>query len=236
MFRFMKSFLSHRFSILSSRCPTQVTLQGGLGLTLCLLALTALGWLCQEVWEKETFRFDTAILLGLHQWANPFLDGLMLGLTRLANPEFVVVIVVVGLGWLLWQRQRQEAGMLAIACLGALLLNQGMKLAFARPRPSLWHPLIHETSYSFPSGHALGASVLYSFLAYLWAQRYPKNSRLIYSLAGIVIALIGLSRLYLGVHYPTDIIAGYIVGLSWLSICIGILKHNVHNAKLDPKA
>lgn len=221
----MKSFLTHRFSTLYSRFSTQITLQGVLGLVLCLLAIAILGWLCQEVWEKESFRFDTVLLLGLHQWANPVFDQLMLSITRLADPEFVVVVVTVGLGWLLWQQQRLEAGMLAIACLGALLLNQGMKLAFARPRPTLWHPLIQETSYGFPSGHALGALVLYGFLAYLWARRYPRNSRLVYSLIVIVIVLIGLSRLYLGVHYPTDIVAGYIVGFLWLSICVAILQH-----------
>ena len=88
----------------------------------------------------------------MHQWANPILDQVMLSLTRLGDPEFAVVIVVRSLGLLLWRRQRAEAKMLAIACLGALILNQGLKLFFAKPRPQLWTPLIVEKSFSFARG------------------------------------------------------------------------------------
>jgi len=221
----MKSSFSDRLVAIHTRLSAKITTLGLLGLTLCLLALTGLGWLCHEVWEKETFRFDTALLSALHRSANPLLDRLMLSITWLGNPEFVVGTVVASLGWLLWRQKRLESGVLIIACLGALLLNQGMKLTFVRPRPTLWQPLIREISYSFPSGHALGASVLYGFLAYLLARRYPRRSYLIYASTIIIIGLIGLSRLYLGVHYPTDIIAGYIVGLLWLSICVALLRH-----------
>lgn len=195
-----------------------------LGLFVCVLLLVGLGWLCHEVWEKETFQFDTILLLWLHQWATPLLDQLMMSITRLGNPEFVVVIVLVHLGWFLWRGRRLEAWMLIIACAGALVLNQGLKLVFARPRPVLWPPLIHETSYSFPSGHALGALVLYGFLAYVYACWYPRQSRWIYGIASSTIALIGFSRLYLGVHYPTDIAAGFSVGFLWLIMCILIPK------------
>lgn len=221
----MKSFLSDRFATIYARLSAQMTTLGLLGLAFCFLALTGLSWLCQEVWEKETFRFDIALLLALHQRANPLLDRLMLSITRLGDPEFVVAIVVVSLGWLLWRQKRLESGMLAIASLGALFLNLGMKLIFSRPRPTLWQPLIQEISYSFPSGHALGASVLYGFLGYLFIRRYPQRSYLISGISITIILLIGLSRLYLGVHYPTDILAGYIVGLLWLGICVAILKH-----------
>lgn len=221
----MKSFLSDRFAAIYTRFATKVTTLGLLGLAFCFLALTVLGWLCEEVWEKETFRFDAVLLLALHQWANPLLDRLMLSLTRLGNPEFVVGMVIVTLGWLLWRQKRLESGVLMIASLGTLLLNDGMKLIFARPRPTLWQPLIKEISYSFPSGHALGASVLYGFLAYLFVRRYPQRSYLIYGITIAIIGLISLSRLYLGVHYPTDILAGYIIGLLWLSICVALIKH-----------
>ena len=191
-----------------------------ISLTGCFLLLLSLGWLCEEVLEKETFRWDTATLLGLHQWANPVLDTVMLSITRLGDPDFVVVIVAISLGWLLWQRQRLKAGTLLIVCMGTLLLNQGMKLAFARPRPLLWQRLIEETSYGFPSGHALGSLVLYGFMGYVIADRYPRQARSIYSISVGLIALIGFSRLYLGVHYPTDILAGYAVGFLWLITCI----------------
>lgn len=168
--------------------------------------------------------FDANLLLGLHQWANPLLDQIMLSITRLGNPEVVVVVVIISLGYLLWQRQRWAAMIQAIACTGALILNQGMKQIFARPRPELWTPLIHETSYGFPSGHALGTLVLYGFLAYLLAQRYPSRSLLIYGITAITVVLIGFSRLYLGVHYFSDVAAGFVVGFLWLMLCITLLN------------
>jgi membrane-associated phospholipid phosphatase len=197
---------------------------GTVGLVVCLGILLSLGWLCQEVWEKEAFGLDTTVLLWLHQWANPVLDAVMLKITRLGNPKVVVVVVVISLGWLWWRQRRLEAKAFAIACLGALILNQGLKLFFAKPRPQLWTHLISESSFSFPSGHALGSLVLYGFLAYLLALQSPRFSGWIYGIATAVIGAIGISRLYLGVHWPTDIIAGYAVGYLWLIICITMLK------------
>ena len=88
----------------------------------------------------------------------------------------------------------------------------------------LWRSPITETSYSYPSGHALGSTILYGFLSYLLATRYPQFSWLIYALAGILIFAIGLSRLYLGVHWSTDIIGGYCIGFLWVMLCITMLR------------
>lgn len=79
-------------------------------------------------------------------------------------------------------------------------------------------------SYSYPSGHAMGSMVLYGFLAYILAIHYPRYARLVYSIAAILVMAIGFSRLYLGVHWPTDIIAGYGVGFLWVTLCITMLK------------
>jgi membrane-associated phospholipid phosphatase len=197
---------------------------GTVGLAVCLIILLGLSWLFQEVWEKEAFGLDTTVLLWLYQWTNPVLDAVMLKITALGDPEFVVVVVVFSLGWLWWKRRRLEAKGFAIACLGALILNQGLKLCFAKPRPQLWTHLITESSFSFPSGHALGSLVLYGFLAYVLARQFHKSARWIYSVAAIVITAIGISRLYLGVHWPTDIVAGYAVGFLWLMVCITMVK------------
>jgi membrane-associated phospholipid phosphatase len=201
---------------------------GPIGIATWFLLLAGLTWLCQEIWEKESFRFDTAVLLGIHRWANPVFDQLMLGITRLGNPEVVVVVVAASWVWLVRRRQWRTSVLLLFTCLGTLMLNQGMKLVFARPRPLLWPRLIPEVSYGFPSGHALGSMVLYGSLAYLLARRYRWHSQSIYLIAAIVISAIGLSRLYLGVHYPTDILAGYTVGLLWLMICRFILNMKSH--------
>lgn len=197
-----------------------------------LLLLLGLTWLAQEIWEKESFAFDARLLWGLHQWANPVLDQVMLGITRLGDPE-VVIFVVLGAGvWLGRRRQWRSLVMLCFLCLGTQILNQGMKFAFARPRPLLWPRLIEEASYSFPSGHAMGSLVLYGFLAYLLGRRYPCQAGLITRMAIGLIGAIGLSRLYLGVHYPTDILAGYAVGGLWLMTCLGLLR--MQGRRRDP--
>ena len=212
---------------------TQFSLSLSFGVLLgCLLLLTLFGWLSQEILEKEAFSFDTTVLLWLHRHSNATIDNVMLNITHLGDPEFVVVLVTISFSLLLWYRRYLAAQILFLTCLGALVLNQGLKLIFVRPRPQLWTHLIVETSYSYPSGHALGSAVLYGFLAVLVAREYPRYCVGIYSVTILLVAAIGLSRLFLGVHYPTDIIAGYAVGIPWLSACVKLLQIGA-NRKLE---
>jgi undecaprenyl-diphosphatase len=194
----------------------------------CLLLLALFGWLSQEVLERESFGFDTTILLWLHRHSNAAIDNVMLGITNLGNPNFVVPLVAITLSLLLWQKRVWTAQILVLTCLGAVILNQGLKLVFVKPRPQLWTPLIVEHTFSYPSGHALGSAVLYGFLAVLLARGYPRYRWVIYLMAIILVGAIGLSRLFLGVHYPTDIIAGYAVGIPWLATCVKILQIGSH--------
>ncbi|MEH2323796.1 MAG: phosphatase PAP2 family protein [Nostoc sp.] len=197
---------------------------GIVGLASCLLILFVVAKLAQEVLERDAFAFDTNFLLWLHQFANPNLDNLMLFVTNLGNPSTVVIVAGITVLLLWWRRYQEEAKVFIFVCLGGLILNTGLKLFFSKSRPELWHQLISEKSFSFPSGHALGSVVLYGFIAYELATHYPNFAKFIYSLTVILIAAIGISRLYLGVHWPTDIIAGYGVGFLWLMICITMLK------------
>ncbi len=221
MFRKISAFWLRN---INPHVATLIATIGLAGLTTCLIILTVLAWLFQEILEREAFRFDTSGLLLLHQLANPSLDAVMLTITRLGDPNVVVIIVIVSLAILWWRRQQQEAKIFVIACLGAFILNTGLKLVFSKVRPQLWPHLIPETSFSFPSGHALGSLVLYGLLAYLLATNYPKAAKLIYVFAAFLIIAIGISRLYLGVHWPTDILAGYGVGFLWMIMCITMLK------------
>ncbi|BAZ08427.1 hypothetical protein NIES4071_02320 [Calothrix sp. NIES-4071] len=203
---------------------TLIATLGTVGLGVCLIILFIVAKLAEEVLEKEAFKFDTTFLLWLHQFSNPSLDNLMLFITNLGNPTTVVIVGIITIAILWWCRYRLETLVFILSCLGGLILNTGLKLFFSKTRPQLWKQLITEISFSFPSGHALGSMVLYGFIAYLLAFHYPKFSALIYTLAVILIGAIGLSRLYLGVHWPTDIIAGFGVGFLWLMICITMLK------------
>ncbi|RUT01519.1 hypothetical protein DSM106972_066160 [Dulcicalothrix desertica PCC 7102] len=206
------------------RLVTLIATLGTFGLAVCLIILFIVAKLAEEVLEKEAFKFDTNFLLWLHQFSNPGLDKLMLFITNLGSPTTVVIVTFITLAILWWRRYRLEIMIFILTCLGGLILNTGLKLFFSKPRPQLWNQLVTEKSFSFPSGHAIGSMVLYGFIAYLLAFHYPKFSILTYTIAVILIGAIGLSRLYLGVHWPTDIIAGYGVGFLWLTICITMLK------------
>jgi membrane-associated phospholipid phosphatase len=193
-------------------------------LGICLLLIFGLAQLGEEVLEQEAFAFDEAILLWIHQFSPPWLDQAMLMITRLGNPSVVLPLAFIGLVWLLWNRQWLIAAIFALNCVGGAILSAGLKVFFGKPRPQLWPQLITETTYSFPSGHALGSMVLYGFSSYLLAQQFPHQRRWIYGCATLLIGSIGFSRLYLGVHWPTDVIAGYSVGFLWMSVCIGLLR------------
>ncbi len=201
-----------------------ITTLGTVGLLACLLSLWGLAQLFDEILEQESFAFDKTILLWIHQVASPTLDHLMLAVTNLANPQVAIPLTGAALGLLIWRRYFAEALIFIMACLGGTILNVGLKLLFVRQRPQLWQQLITETSFSFPSGHALGSVVLYGMIGYLLAQKYPDLSRLIYGLALSIILAISFSRLYLGVHWPTDILAGWGIGFLWLMVCITMLK------------
>ncbi len=206
------------------RLMSFVTAFGLLWLGACLLILLGLAELADEVLEQEAFFFDETILLWINQFSSPTLDRMMLTVTHLGDSGIIVPLACMGFSWLAWRRHWSIAMVFTINCMGGAVLSTGLKLLFGKPRPTLWPQIINETTYSFPSGHALGSMVLYGFSAYLLAQRFSAQSRLIYGLAVILIGVIGLSRLYLGVHWPTDVLAGYGIGFLWISGCIALLR------------
>jgi membrane-associated phospholipid phosphatase len=116
--------------------PSAIT-SGKMSKILVVICTLILGWLCQQVWQKGSWQLETNILLNIHQWANPVLDQIMLSITSLCDPEFVVIIVMLTTAWFLWRRKLTEVTILTLACFGALILNEGMKLLFSRPRPTL---------------------------------------------------------------------------------------------------
>ena len=194
------------------------------GLAVAALAMWGFATIAQEVWEKETYAFDTSILLYLRSLHDPLRDRVMLAFTFFGEPNLLLALSV-SLGIMLWVRKhRSEARTIAVAGAGAIGLNILLKQLFARARPQLWERTVDVKFYSFPSGHAMISMVIYGLLGYLLGSRFPKQRWWIYSLTVILVAVIGLSRLYLGVHWPTDIIAGYTAGLVWLIACIYSLE------------
>ncbi|MGB5637167.1 MAG: phosphatase PAP2 family protein [Waterburya sp.] len=197
---------------------------GMVGLLSCLLIIYVVAQISDKVLEQDAFAFDKTILLWIHSFSNPTLDQIMQAITRLNDPDLVSVVAGVTFILLIGKRCYPEAKIFFIDCTGGVVLSYGLKSVFSKTRPDLWQSAIEEVSFSYPSGHALGSTVLYGFLAYLFATRFPQFSWLIYLLAVALIGAIGLSRLYLGVHWPTDIIGGYGIGFLWLTVCITMLN------------
>lgn len=206
------------------------------GVMIAALALWGFATIADEVIEKEALTLDTTVLLALHQLHTSLLDQIMLGFTFLGAPRVLLVITLsICLGLLLW-RQWAEALILVIAGVGAIGLNFLLKDVFARARPELWERIIDVRYYSFPSGHAMISVVVYGIIGYFLATRFKRQSGWIISLTALLVTVIGLSRLYLGVHWPTDIIAGYAAGLIWLITCILTLEVWRGNAFRLPSA
>ncbi len=191
---------------------------------LVIVAFSMVGFagLANQVLAKKTDIFDRDILLAIQQIHTPWLNWLMIKITYLGEPLVLLPIALILGLVLLIIRRYSLAIILPIATLGTWGLNHGLKAMFLRPRPQLWERILDAGFYSFPSGHAMVSFVFYSLLAYFLASRFPQFRWLIFSGSILLIIAIGFSRLYLGVHWPTDIMGSYMISLvctiAWIFI------------------
>ena len=192
----------------------------GLGLILALLALYIFAVLADQVMEQETIRIDYGVLDALRQVQSPALDYLAFVVSAL-GAEVLAVLMVLLLILFGWQRRWGAAVGLMVTVVGAQMLNNVLKDWFHRTRPAPLEGLIPAQAFSFPSGHAMVAAAFYLFVGYLAWQILKGRARILCAAFLVLIALaIGLSRLYLGVHYLTDVVAGYIAGFAWTDAVI----------------
>ncbi|MBW4578023.1 MAG: phosphatase PAP2 family protein [Tildeniella nuda ZEHNDER 1965/U140] len=191
-----------------------------IGLLIAIFALWGFYEIAEEVLEQETQSIDTRILIAIRQWHTLPLDRLMLVITNLGNPSVLLVASLLLAAFLLWRKRQAETVTLAIAAIGALGLNIVLKALFARSRPELWQRTVEVNFYSFPSGHAMMSVVVFGIIGYLLATHVPRWRSAIVTVTVLLVCAIGFSRLYFGVHWPTDIAAGYAAGTVWLVACI----------------
>jgi len=170
-----------------------------------------------EVLEKDFVGFDNQILRLFYQFRSPLLNQLMQFFSYLGGEVLVggaILVTVV----LLLKKHKREAFLFSFILGMAALIDNLLKNLTQRTRPQ-YFPLIIERDYSFPSGHAMDSFVFYATLAYLTFHltKNKKLSFIISIIAIFIILLIGVSRIYLGVHYPSDVLAGYLGGLGWFT-------------------
>jgi len=158
-------------------------------------------------------RFDQVVIQWLHSHARPWLDWVMIIITHCGDPAPLIAISL-GVSFFSFRRfrRRREALAMLLALGLGQALNSIFKLLFQRARPQLWELLVPTHGYSFPSGHTMGSTVVYGTAAFLLAAAFPRYQWAIRSLAVLLILLIGVSRVYLGAHWPSDVLAGFAAG------------------------
>jgi membrane-associated phospholipid phosphatase len=178
------------------------------------LPLVAFGALAEDVASEGGLPWDTPILRLVHGHSTPGRDAAMKLISAVGYAYGVVPAGFVIFFALLAARRRGNALFWAVAVGGAGVLNQGAKLFFRRTRPELWLSPAPEPTYSFPSGHAMGSMALVAALAVLaWPTRWRWWAII---LGSTFTLLVGFSRIYLGVHYPSDVAAGWAASLAWV--------------------
>ena len=169
--------------------------------------------------EPGPIGVDAPILRSVESARNQTVTGWMIGITDFGGSTGTTVVVFAVIGALLVTRRYRELAFFFVANLGALFLIRALKAAFARPRPSADVVMSITTPHSpsFPSGHALSAMVLYaSIVMVTLAFDNPRLTRIATAIAVIMVPLMGFTRVYLGVHYPSDVLAGWALGFAWV--------------------
>jgi undecaprenyl-diphosphatase len=191
-------------------------------------ALAAFIKLASEVVEGETRSFDQTLLLALRNPADPadpigpwWVESIFRDFTSLGSTVVLTFITLAVVAYLLIDGKRSAALFVIVAIGGGTLISTLLKNAFARPRPELVAHLVDVRSYSFPSGHAMLSAVTFLTLGALLARVQGRRRLKAYILAVAVLLtlLVGSSRIYLGVHWPSDVLAGWCLGAAWAMLC-----------------
>ena len=189
------------------------------GFALAALALYVFGWLVTGPFRGSAAPFDTNVRYAMRQIQSPMWTTLFLAVTKLGSTIYLTMIglaaglIFIGYRWF------RSLLVLIVAMIGQAALHHGCKLLFARPRPPalISYPAVE--SYSFPSGHAVASLALYFAIAWIVTGHVenPTIKIAIWIVTAVLVFLIGMSRVYIGVHYPTDVLAGFVAALIWMA-------------------
>jgi undecaprenyl-diphosphatase len=211
-------------------------------LTIAVL-LFAFGFIAQAVAEGKPLAFDRHVMLALRNPAKPsipigpvWLQEAARDATSLGSTIVLGIITFAVVGYLFLVRKPAVAWLMLIAVLGGIALNNLLKFAFARPRPDFVTHAPRVFTTSFPSGHATLSAIAYLTMGALLARTHPSFTISLYfmSLAAFLTVLIGVSRIYLGVHYPTDILGGWCIGAAWAMACWVLMAWLQNAGQVEP--
>ncbi|HEU4511382.1 MAG TPA: phosphatase PAP2 family protein [Pyrinomonadaceae bacterium] len=191
-----------------------------LGLGAAAAALIFFSWLTDQVFEGDAVQFDEATRAAVHQLASPAMTVIMRFFSFVGSTLMLTILTAIVIIWFATQRWGREAKLFAITMIGGSLLNMTLKLTFKRSRPiPFFDPWPPET-YSFPSGHSLMSACFFGALAAILNARIKKRRLrvIMWVLATLMFLAVGFSRIYLGVHHTTDVIAGFAAALIWIQV------------------
>lgn len=203
------------------RALEHVTLLELGALAIGVTSIALFGWLARAVMRDELAELNRTVLVAVHGVASPTLDTIALAVTSLGSVPFVTAVGIV-LAVFLWRGGRRiDAWVLITVLTGGGILSWTLKAAFGMPRPDVFEPLYRAGGLSFPSGHSLISYCLWGFVATWLVATNPRSVlRWLGATGCIAIATaVALSRLYIGVHWPSDIAAGLLVAAFWLVVC-----------------
>lgn len=199
--------------------------------------------IADDMTEGDTTAFDTQILLAFRDaadHANPlgprWLEEIMRDFTALGGVAVLATVTLLVVGFLLLMRKHHSAWMIALSVTGGILLSNLLKWGFARPRPDLVPHATVVYTQSFPSGHAMLSAIVYLTLGALLARTQSDVRVKIYLLAAActLTLIVGISRIYLGVHWPTDVLAGWAGGAAWALSCWMLMLWLQGKGKVEP--
>lgn len=218
-----------------------------IGPLLAVLAAAGAAWgfiaIAGEVLEGETRAFDETLLLAFRNPLDradplgpPWLEIAMLDLTSLGSTAVLTLVTLVAALYLVMDGKRAAALFVLLAIGIGTALNFGLKISFDRPRPDLVAHLAEVHTLSFPSGHAMMSATVYLTLGALLARTQPRRRMKIFVLtvAVLLTAVIGISRVYLGVHWPTDVLAGWFAGSAWALLCWALALFLQREGGIEP--
>jgi undecaprenyl-diphosphatase len=152
------------------------------------------------------------------------LTDVMVSASRFGSTPSLVVMAMLAAAWLVWRGRRGESALLVAGVAGGLALAPLLKVLVERPRPGLRQHVVEVNSWSYPSGHSLNSTVVLGLLTVLAMGERPGRlwRVLLAALGAFLVLVVGFSRVYLGVHWPSDVLAGWLIGILWLAICFTV--------------
>ncbi len=243
MMKFPLPSTPQRLAFLARLGRREIGLIGGLFVVAALVLGFAL--LAEEVTEGDTAAFDRSILLAFRTPGDPadpigppWLEEVGRDVTALGSFAFLGFLFLATVCYLLLIRKPHLAVLMSVSVLGGEILSNLLKIGFSRPRPELVAHAARVFSASFPSGHAMLSAVTFLTIGALLTRVHADRRLDFYfmTLAVLLTVAVGLSRVYLGVHYPTDVLAGWCVGAAWAALCWVVALWLQARGEVEPEA